>query len=118
MKINFSQFFSDFKPGLLAGIFFLFLLITWTPVEASSSHNVRGYARFTSLGTSTFMSLNCLDDAGGGRFPFNFPIHFSIATCSISDHGVNISSNGNFFTPIFSNDFGWRSGGRIFESNG
>lgn len=65
--------------------------------QASSDHNVRGNARLSGgLNDGTYISFNCFDDAGGGKFPFNFPIHFSVGACEVSDHGVNIASNGNF----------------------
>lgn len=91
-QLNFS-----FQLFFLGGLFLFFSACLPLTAHASSDHNVRGYARLSGgLNDGTYISFNCFDDAGGGRFPFNFPIHFSVGACEVSDHGVNIASNGNF----------------------
>ena len=91
-KINFR-----FQPLFVGSLFLFFATCLPLAAHASTDHNVRGYARLSGgLNDGTYISFNCLDDAGGGKFPFNFPIHFSVGACEVSDHGVNISSNGNF----------------------
>ncbi|MCX6795114.1 MAG: hypothetical protein NT165_00020 [Candidatus Falkowbacteria bacterium] len=89
-----SVIFKYRKPlftGLVFCVVFLFLPIR---AQASSNENVRGYARLAS--SNTYISFNCVDDNGGGRFPFNFPIHFSASGCLANPHGVNIDNSGNF----------------------
>ncbi|MFZ4648223.1 MAG: hypothetical protein ACOYMB_01155 [Patescibacteria group bacterium] len=97
MKTNFLKINSIFQPSLFGVLFCfscLFFLTAPLSVSASVNHNVRGYAKLVNTGS--YISLNCFDDAGGGKFPFNFPIQFSIAACEVNDHGVNIDSFGNF----------------------
>lgn len=79
------------------GLFMFFCLSFPLATQASTEHNVRGYARLSGgVNDGTYIAFNCLDDAGGGKFPFNFPIKFAFGACMISDHGVHIDNNGNF----------------------
>jgi hypothetical protein len=71
----------------------LLLLSFFNSAEASELHNIRGRAQNTLYG---YISFNCLDDDGAGRFPFTFPFAFNIPPCLLSGHGVNLDTNNNF----------------------
>lgn len=93
MNNNFEKLSRSVKPIFLVS-FLLLSFLFGSRVLADASHNVRGYIYLPSL--NSYISLNCLDDNSGGRFPFNFPIVFSISSCEVSNHGVNINEAGNF----------------------
>ncbi len=81
---------------LLFSLFFLaalLLLSFFNSVEASESDNIRGRADNDIYG---YISFNCLDDDGAGRFPFTFPFYFNIPPCDFSQHGVNLDADNNF----------------------
>ncbi|MDD2680583.1 MAG: hypothetical protein PHE20_00595 [Patescibacteria group bacterium] len=62
-------------------------------VKAADSDNIRGRAYNSTYG---YISFNCLDDDGAGRFPFTFPFFFNLPPCDFSQHGVNLKADNNF----------------------
>ncbi len=94
MKKRLSKANLLFLALLLGAVFLGIFSHKIITARADNTQNLRGYAKL--LSTGTFISFNCFDDVGGGQFPFNFPIYFSITPCTSNTHGVNIDSSGNF----------------------